>query len=130
VLFVCIHNAGRSQMAAALMAHHAQGAVRVHSAGSQPDPTVSASAATVLAERGIGLDAAYPKPITDDVLRAVDVVVIAGGRDAVPVVPGPRYEIWDLPQLPGSELDGVRQVRDDIDRRVQALLTDLTTRQR
>ncbi len=127
VLFVCIHNAGRSQMGAALMAHHAGGAVRVHSAGSRPDPAPSASAATVLAELGLTLDGAYPKPITADVLGAVDVVVIAGGGDAVARVPGPRYETWDLPHPPGSDLDGVRQVRDEIDRRVQALLTDLTT---
>jgi protein-tyrosine-phosphatase len=127
VLFVCIHNAGRSQMAAALMAHHAGGAVRVHSAGSQPDPRPSASAAAVLAELGVGLDAAYPKPLTDELLRAVDVVVIAGGGDAVPRLPGPRYEVWDLPHPPGSDLDGVRQVRDDIDRRVRALRTALTT---
>jgi arsenate reductase (thioredoxin) len=108
------------------MTHHAQGAVRAHSAGSQPDPVPSSSAATVLGELGVTLDGAYPKPITDDVLRAVDVVVIAGGRDAVPVVPGPRYKVWDLPHPPGSDLDGVRQVRDDINRRVQALLADLT----
>jgi protein-tyrosine-phosphatase len=127
VLFVCIHNAGRSQMGAALMAHHAAGAVRVHSAGSQPDPKPSASAATVLAELGVSLDDAYPKPITDDILRAVDVVVIAGGGDAVPRLLGPRYEVWDLPHPPGSDLDGVRAVRDDIDRRVQVLLTNLTT---
>jgi protein-tyrosine-phosphatase len=90
-------------------------------------PAPSASAATVLAELGLTLDGAYPKPITADVLGAVDVVVIAGGGDAVARVPGPRYETWDLPHPPGSDLDGVRQVRDEIDRRVQALLTDLTT---
>ncbi len=127
VLFICIHNAGRSQMGAALMAHHAGGLVRVHSAGSKPDPAPSAAAATVLAELGVSLDDAYPKPITDDILRAVDVVVIAGGGDAVPRLRGPRYEVWDLPHPPGSDLDGVRQVRDEINRRVQALLTDLTT---
>jgi arsenate reductase len=127
VLFICIHNAGRSQMGAALMAHYARGAVTVHSAGSQPDAAPSASAATVLAELGVTLDGAYPKPITDDVLRAADMVVIAGGGHAVPRLPGPRYEVWDLPHPPGSDLDGVRQVRDDIERRVQALLTELTT---
>ena len=127
VLFICIHNAGRSQMGAALMVHHARGAVRVHSAGSQPDPKPSTSAATVLAELGVTLDDAYPKPITDDILRTVDVVIAAGGGDAVARVPGPRYETWDLPQLPGGDLDGVRQVRDEINRRVHVLLTDLTT---
>ena len=126
VLFICIHNAGRSQMAAALMHHHARGSVRVHSAGSQPDAAPSAAAAAVLSELGVDLDDAYSKPLTHDVLRAADVVVIAGGRDAVPVVSGPRYEVWDLPHPPGSDLDGVRAVRDDIDRRVRGLLTDLT----
>jgi protein-tyrosine-phosphatase len=125
VLFICIHNAGRSQMGAALMAQHAAGAVQVHSAGSQPDAKPSASAATVLAELGVTLDGAYPKPITDDILRAVDVVVIASGGDAVPRLPGPRYEVWDLPHPPGSDLDGVRAVRDEIDRRVKALLNQL-----
>ncbi|HET9518165.1 MAG TPA: arsenate reductase ArsC [Actinoplanes sp.] len=126
VLFICIHNAGRSQMAAALMDAHAQGTVRVHSAGSKPDPAPSASAATVLAELGVSMAGAYPKPITDDVLRAVDVVVIAGGREAVPVVTGPRYDIWDLPHPAGDDLAGVRLVRDEINLRVQALLTELT----
>jgi arsenate reductase len=127
VLFICIHNAGRSQMAAALMDHHAAGAVRVHSAGSQPAATVSKSAAAVLAERGITLDDAYSKPITAEILTGVDVVVIAGGGDAVPRLPGPRYETWDLPHPPGDDLDGVRAVRDEIDTRVQALLRQLTT---
>jgi arsenate reductase len=127
VLFICIHNAGRSQMAAALMHHHADGAVRVHSGGSQPAATVSKSAAAVLAERGLTLDDAYSKPITAEILAGVDVVVIAGGGDAVPRLPGPRYETWDLPHPPGDDLDGVRAVRDEIDTRVQALLSQLTT---
>jgi arsenate reductase len=127
VLFICIHNAGRSQMAAALMHHHADGSVRVHSAGSQPAATVSTSAATVLAERGLTLDDAYSKPITAEILAAVDVIVIAGGSEAVPRLPGPRFEIWDLPHPPSTDLDGLRTVRDDIDRRVQTLLSQLTT---
>jgi arsenate reductase (thioredoxin) len=127
VLFLCIHNAGRSQMAAALMAHHGRGRVNIRSAGSQPDATVSRSAAAVLAEIGVDLADAFPKPLTDDVLRAADVVVIAGGGDACPRVPGPRYDVWDLPHPPGSDLDAVRAVRDDIDARVRRLLTELTT---
>ncbi|HWS31361.1 MAG TPA: hypothetical protein VN408_01315, partial [Actinoplanes sp.] len=118
---------GRSQMASALMRHHACGAVRVHSAGSQPAATVSKSAATVLAERGLTLDDAYAKPITADILTAADVVVIAGGREAVAPLPGPRYDIWDLPHPPGDDLDGIRTVRDEIDARVQNLLRQLTT---
>jgi arsenate reductase len=127
VLFICIHNAGRSQMASALMRHHANGAVRVYSAGSQPAATVSKSAAAVLAERGFALDDAYSKPITAEILAGVDVVVIAGGGDAVARLPGPHYETWDLPHPPGDDLDGVRAVRDEIDARVQALLSQLTT---
>jgi arsenate reductase len=127
VLFICIHNAGRSQMGAALMRHHAGDAVRVHSAGSQPAQTVSKSAAAVLEERGLTLDDAYSKPITAEILTAADVVVIAGGGEAVPRLPGPRYEVWDLPHPPGTDLDGLRAVRDEIDIRVQALLSQLTT---
>jgi arsenate reductase len=127
VLFICIHNAGRSQMGAALMHHHAGDAVRVHSAGSQPAQTVSKSAAAVLEERGLTLDDAYSKPITAEILTSVDVVVIAGGGEAVPRLPGPRYEIWDLPHPPSTDLDGLRAVRDEIDVRVQALLSQLTT---
>nr|GID90085.1 low molecular weight phosphatase family protein [Actinoplanes derwentensis] len=127
VLFICIHNAGRSQTAAALMDHHADGAVRVHSAGSQPAATVSKSAAAVLAERGLTLDDAYSKPITAEILTSADVVVIAGGGEAVPRLPGPRYETWDLPHPPGDDLDGISAVRDEIDTRVQALLNQLTT---
>ena len=81
----------------------------------------------MLAEVGVSLGGAYPKPITDDILRAADVVVIAGGGDAVPRLPGPSYEVWDLPHPPGSDLDGVRAVRDDVDRRVRVLLDQLTT---
>lgn len=113
-------------MAAALMRHHADSAVRVHSAGSQPAATVSKSAATVLAERGLTLDDAYSKPITAEILTAADVVVIAGGGEAVPRLPGPRYEVWGLPHPPGTDLDGLRAVRDEIDVRVQALLSQLT----
>ncbi len=126
VLFICIHNAGRSQMAVGWL-RHASAAVRVHSAGSQPADTVSKSAAAVLAERGLTLDDAYSKTITAEILAAVDVVVIAGGREAVAVLSGPRYEIWDLPHPPGSDLDGLRAVRDEIDTRVQTLLRQLTT---
>ncbi|GIE36671.1 low molecular weight phosphatase family protein [Actinoplanes italicus] len=127
VLFICIHNAGRSQMGAALMHHHADDAVRVHSAGSQPAQTVSKSAAAVLEERGLTLDDAYSKPITAEILAGVDVVVIAGGGEAVPRLPGPRYEVWDLPHPPGTDLDGLRAVRDEIDIRVQELISQLTT---
>ncbi|WP_341716469.1 arsenate reductase ArsC [Micromonospora sp. FIMYZ51] len=125
VLFLCVHNAGRSQMAAALMTHHAQGRVNVRSAGSAPGATVSAAAA-VLAEIGINLDEAFPKPLTDDVLRAADVVVTMGCGDACPVISGKRYLDWNLADPTGDDLDLARAVRDDIDIRVRALLADLT----
>jgi arsenate reductase len=126
VLFICIYNAGHSQMGAALMNHHAHGTIEVYSAGSQRAPAVSASATTVLGELGASLADGYPQPITDEVLRAADVVVIAGGREAVPIVAGPRYDVWELPNLPGTDLAGVRSVRDDINTRVQALVAELT----
>ncbi|TDC00430.1 arsenate reductase ArsC [Micromonospora fluostatini] len=126
VLFLCVHNAGRSQMAAALMNHHAQGRVNVRSAGSAPGATVSATAAAVLAEIGINLDDAFPKPLTDDVLRAADVVVTMGCGDACPIISGKRYLDWTLADPASDDLDLARAVRDDIDTRVRALLADLT----
>lgn len=127
VLFLCMHNANHSQMAAALLAHHAQGRVNVRSAGSQPGAAVSAAAAAVMAEIGIDLSTAFPKPLTDDVLRAADVVVTMGCGEACPVFPDKRYLDWDLAHPDGNDLDAARAVRDDIDARVRALLTDLTT---
>ncbi|MEU4771535.1 three-helix bundle dimerization domain-containing protein [Micromonospora sp. NPDC023644] len=128
VLFLCVHNAGRSQMAAALMTHHAQGRVNVRSAGSAPGAAVSSSAAAVLAEIGIDLGDAFPKPLTDDVLRAADVVITMGCGDACPVISGKRYLDWNLADPAGDDPDLARAVRDDIDTRVRALLADLTDR--
>lgn len=127
VLFLRVHNANHSQMTAALLSHHAQGRVNMRSAGSQPGGAVSAAAAAVMAEVGIYLSMAFPKPLTDDVLRAADVVVTMCCGEACPVFPGKRYLDWDLAHPDGSDLDAVRAVRDDIDARVRALLTDLTT---
>lgn len=111
ILFLCVHNAGRSQMAAALMTHHAQGRVNVRSAGSAPDATVSASAAAVLTAIGISLDEAFPKPLTDDVLRAADVVVTMGCGDACPIISCKRYLNWNLADPSGDNLNLARRTR-------------------
>lgn len=125
VLFVCVHNAGRSQMAAALLDHHARGAVVVRSAGSAPADEINP--AVVLAMREIGLDLSkeFPKPLTDDAVRACDVVVTMGCGDACPFYPGKRYLDWDLPDPAGRSVDRVREIRDQIDRLVRDLLAEL-----
>ena len=125
VLFVCVHNAGRSQMAAALLDHRAMGAVHVRSAGS--DPADHLNPAVVEAMREIGLDIAreFPKPLTDEVVRAADVVITMGCGDACPLYPGKRYLDWELEDPAGKSLATVRRIRDEIDARVQALLTEL-----
>ncbi|WP_026341438.1 low molecular weight phosphatase family protein [Actinomadura atramentaria] len=123
VLFVCVHNAGRSQMAAALLEHHAAGRVRVRSAGSAPADAVNPAVVAVLAE--IGLNAEFPKPLTGDAVRAADVVITMGCGDACPVLPGKRYEDWRLPDPAGLSAAEVRPIRDAIDARVRALLADL-----
>jgi protein-tyrosine-phosphatase len=127
VLFLCVHNAGRSQIAAALLAHHAQGRVHVRSAGSHPASDLENPVVEVMAEIGLDLADAYPKPFTDDVIRAADIIVTMGCGDACPVLPGKRYLDWQLPDPDALPLDAVRSIRDDIDTRVQALLADLTT---
>ncbi|MEV6527352.1 arsenate reductase ArsC [Longispora sp. NPDC051575] len=126
VLFLCVANAGRSQMAAALLAHHARGWVHVRSAGSAPGPDVEPHVVAVMAELGLKLDDAYPKPLTDDVVRAADVVITMGCGDACPVLPGKRYLDWAIADPAGADLDQVRHIRDDIDTRVKALYAELT----
>jgi protein-tyrosine-phosphatase len=125
VLFVCVHNAGRSQMAAALLHHHAQGAVNVRSAGSAPADTINPAVRKVMAEIGLDLSQEFPKPLTDDVVRAADVVISMGCGDACPVYPGKRYLDWDLTDPAGKTAAEIRPIRDDIDARVQALITEL-----
>jgi arsenate reductase (thioredoxin) len=125
VLFVCVHNAGRSQMAAGLMAHHGGNRVHVRSAGSRPAADIDAAVVAALAEVGVDLADAFPKPLTDDVVRAADVVVTMGCGDACPVYPGKRYLDWPVPDPAGLPLDEVRAVRDDVDARVRALLAEL-----
>ncbi|MBP2472227.1 protein-tyrosine-phosphatase [Crossiella equi] len=125
VLFVCVHNAGRSQMAAALLDHHAAGRVVVRSAGSAPAETVNPAVVAAMAELGLDLSKEFPKPLTDDAVRAADVVVGMGCGDACPVYPGKRYLDWTLPDPAGRGVADVRPIRDEIDRRVRALLAEL-----
>jgi arsenate reductase (thioredoxin) len=125
VLFVCVHNAGRSQMAAALLDHAAAGRVRVTSAGSQPASQINPAVVQVMAEIGLDISRAYPKPLTGEKVAAADVVITMGCGDACPVYPGKRYEDWDLPDPAGLGVDAVRPIRDAIQGRVLALLRDL-----
>ncbi|MEV0703917.1 arsenate reductase ArsC [Saccharopolyspora sp. NPDC050389] len=125
VLFVCVHNAGRSQMAAALLQHHAQGKVAVRSAGSAPAETVNPAVLTVMSELGLDLSNEVPKKLTTDAVDAADVVITMGCGDACPVFPGKRYLDWELTDPAGKSVDEVRQVRDDIERRVLDLLAEL-----
>ena len=127
VLFVCVHNAGRSQMAAALLAHHAQGRVNVRSAGSAPAHSINPAVVEAMAELGIDITQEFPKPLTDEFARAADVLVTMGCGDACPVYPGKRYLDWTLPDPAGQGIDAVRPIRDDIDQRVRALLAELTS---
>ena len=125
VLFVCVHNAGRSQMAAALLDHHAAGRVTVRSAGSAPADSINPAVAQVMAEVGLDLSRAFPKPLTMDAVDAADVVITMGCGDACPVFPGKRYLDWQLDDPAGRPVDEVRPIRDEIDRRVRALLAEL-----
>ena len=125
LLFICVHNAGRSQIAAALAKHLSGGRVNVQSAGSRPTGSVNPVALQVLAERGVPAPDAFPKPLTDDVLRAADVVVTMGCGDECLVVPGRRYEDWAVADPDGADLQTVRQIADDIQIRVTQLLSDV-----
>jgi arsenate reductase len=128
VLFVCVHNAGRSQMAAALLKHHGGGAVEVRSAGSAPADAINPAVREVMAEIGIDLSRAQPKRLTTDAVEASDVVITMGCGDACPIFPGKRYLDWQLPDPAGQGVDAVRPIRDEIDTRVRALLAELATR--
>jgi len=122
ILFVCVHNAGRSQMAAALAMHLSAGKVHVRSAGSQPTQEINPAAIQALAERGIELTEAFRKPLTDDVVRAADVIITMGCGDACPIFPGKRYEDWEVADPAGQTIEMVRAIRDDIAARVTTLL--------
>jgi arsenate reductase (thioredoxin) len=126
VLFVCVHNAGRSQMAAALLEHHAGGRVRVRSAGTEPSDEIDPNVVAAMAERGLDVAAARPRGLRDDDLRDADVVITMGCGDACPVVPATRYLDWELPDPAGRPLAQIRPIRDDIERRVLDLLRELS----
>ena len=125
LLFVCVHNAGRSQLAAALADHLSGGKVHVRTAGSQPAREVNPDVITVLAERGITMTEAYPKPLSNSVVMAADVIITMGCGDACPVYPGKRYEDWTVADPAGQPLATVREIRDDIQTRVSTLLREL-----
>lgn len=128
VLFVCVHNAGRSQMAAGYAQALGQGLVDVRSAGSEPAEQINPDAIRVMAEEGIDIVDHSPRILTTDAVRQADVVITMGCGDACPVFPGKRYEDWELTDPAGRPIETMRAVRDDIRRRVEALLAELTAR--
>ena len=125
VLFVCVHNAGRSQMAAGLVKLRSQGRIHVRSAGSAPGEEVNPVAIQAMEEIGIDMSEQFPKPLTDEVVRAADVVITMGCGDACPLYPGKRYENWELDDPADQDLESVRRIRDEIDARVQKLIGEL-----
>lgn len=125
VLFLCVHNAGRSQMAAALLHHYAAGRVHVRSAGSTPADQINPAVITVMAEVGVDLSKEFPKPLTTEAVEAADVVVTMGCGDACPVFPGKRYLDWELPDPSGMRVEEVRPIRDRVDELVRELLDTL-----
>ena len=125
VLFVCVHNAGRSQMAAALTAHLSGGRVLVRSVGSQPASEINPAVVAAMREIGLDLSGEYPKPLTDDAVRASDAVITMGCGDACPFYPGKRYVEWDVADPAGQPIERVREIRDEIRGQVEALIADL-----
>ena len=125
VLFVSVHNAGRSQMAAGLLTLRSQGRIDVRSAGSAPAAEINPNAVAALQELGIDIAGEFPKALTDDAVREADVVITMGCGDACPIYPGKRYEDWELDDPAGQDLETVRRIRDEIDVRVQALVAEL-----
>jgi len=127
VLFVCVHNAGRSQMAAGLVLLRSEGAIAVRSAGSAPAEEIHPAVVDAMAEVGVDLAEAFPKPLTDEVVRAADVVITMGCGDACPIYPGKRYEDWVLDDPAGEDLATARRIRDEIDARVRTLVAELSS---
>jgi arsenate reductase (thioredoxin) len=127
VLFVCVHNAGRSQMAAGLVKLRSGGKIHVRSAGSAPGDEIDPAVVEAMAELGIDMSEEFPKPLTDEFVRAADVVITMGCGDACPIYPGRRYEDWELDDPAGEDLATVRRIRDEIDTRVRKLVGELTS---
>ena len=126
VLFLCIHNAGRSLAARVLLDHYAEGRIRVESAGSEPADLLNPSVVAILKERGLDPSQEFPKPLTDGIGRAADVIVTMGCGDTCPAYPGKRYLDWELDDPAGLPVDEVRPIVEEIDRMVKALVTELT----
>src|SRR5436309_12013226 len=125
VLFVCIHNAGRSQMAAGLVKLRSEGRTHVRSAGSAPGEEINPAVVEAMTELGVDMSEEFPKPLTDEVVRAADLVITMGCGDACPIYPGKRYEDWELDDPAGKDLDTVRRIRDELDERVRQLIDEL-----
>jgi arsenate reductase (thioredoxin) len=125
VLFVCVHNAGRSQMAAGLLDQLSEGRVHVRTAGSEPADQINPAVVEAMAEVGVDLSKEFPKPLTDEAVLAADAVITMGCGDACPIYPGKRYEDWELEDPAGKDLATVRRIRDEIGERVQALLAEM-----
>ena len=130
VLFLCIHNSGRSLAARVLLDHYAQGRVDVRSAGSEPAHDLNPSVVSILEERGLNVTKEFPKPLTDELARESDVIVTMGCGDTCPVYPGKRYLDWELDDPAGKPVEAVRPIVDDIDRRVRSLLSELNVQGR
>ena len=126
VLFVCVHNAGRSQMAAGYLRHLSGGKIDVYSAGSMPADQINQTAVEAMLEEGIDIASEQPKILTTEAVQASDVVITLGGGDACPFFPGKRYEDWKLDDPAGQGIDAVRQIRDDIKQRIEQLISELT----
>jgi arsenate reductase (thioredoxin) len=125
VLFVCVHNAGRSQMAAGLVRLRSDGKVHVRSAGSAPGSEINPAVIQAMEELGVDMSDEFPKPLTDEFVAAADVVITMGCGDACPIYPGKRYEDWELDDPAGQDVESVRKIRDEIDARVQRLIAEL-----
>ena len=125
VLFVCVHNAGRSQMAAGLVKLRSQGRIHVRSAGSDPGEQINPAVIEAMSELGVDMSEEFPKPLTDEVVAAADVVITMGCGDACPIYPGKKYEDWELDDPAGQSLEAVRRIRDELDARVVALIGEL-----
>ena len=125
VLFVCVHNAGRSQMAAGLVKLRSAGRIHVRSAGSAPGSEINPAVVEAMTELGVDMSEEFPKPLTDEVVRAADVVITMDCGDACPIYPGKKYEDWQLDDPAGQDLETVRRIRDELDQRVQKLIGEL-----
>ena len=125
VLFVCVHNAGRSQMAAGLVKLRSEGRIHVRPAGSSPADQINPAVIAAMSEIGVDMSEEFPKPLTDEVVRAADVVITMGCGDACPIYPGKRYEDWTLDDPDGQDIATVRRIRDEIDKRIENLIGEL-----